>query len=48
MKHSGAADSETVADSHGNLNEATRQECCSTEVMTDKDYDKADTLACFS
>ena len=36
---------DTVVDAQGNLNDATKQECRITEVVADKGYHKAETLA---
>lgn len=36
---------DTVVDAQGNLNDATEQECCITEVVADKGYHKTETLA---
>jgi transposase len=49
VKPADAADGETaketVVDAQGNLNDATKQECRITEVVADKGYHKAETLA---
>lgn len=49
VKPADAADGETVKDTvveaQGNLNDATKQECRITEVVADKGYHKASTLA---
>ena len=49
MQPADAADGETVKDTvveaQGNLNDATKQECRITEVVADKGYHAAETLA---
>lgn len=49
VKSADAADGETVkdttVDAQGNLNDASKQECRITEIVADKGYHKAETLA---
>lgn len=49
VKPADSADGETVKDTvidaQGNLNDATKQECCISEVVADKGYHKTETLA---